>query len=339
MENITKKQFLDNIIVKMSGHINGEDLRIMEDIITAELVYVNMDKISTLPELYRDDIDQRNQYIIQLFSVKKRIKENTKEGYLRAVRKLAALIHKPLTSMDETDISYYLSWYEHKDGKKIQATTYNNERRFLSAFFTWMRKEKLIPENPVEAIEPRRVIKKPIDYFQAEELIKLRDACETPRDRALIEVLRSTGARVGELVEITTDQIDWTTGDILILSEKSDRYRTLYLDDDARHYLKDYLEGRAIVSPYVFAQSRAPHNKMHTCGIRMAIKSIAKKAGVEGRVYPHKWRKTLGMNLKNKGVDIGVIQEIMGHANPAVTAEYYAQSTPETLRNVRRMAS
>lgn len=75
---------------------------------------------------------------------------------------------------------------------------------------------------------------------------------------------------------------------------------------------------------------------MTTCGIRSVLKTIGKRAGIKSRVYPHKMRKTLGMNLKNKGVDIGTIQEIMGHASPAVTAQYYAQSTPETLRSVRK---
>ena len=146
------------------------------------------------------------------------------------------MIDKPLDSIEESDISYYLSWYEKRNinvgGKKNQAVTVNNERRFLSAFFTWMRKEKLIGENPVEATDPLKAIKKPIDYFKPEEMTKMKDACKSFRERALIEVLRSTGARVGELVEITLDQIDWNTGDIMILDEKSDKYRPIFLDDD-----------------------------------------------------------------------------------------------------------
>lgn len=338
-----KAQVTNNILVSMAQYLEQTVIRILEKVIVSELVKVNMEEITTLPAEYHNDTDRKNQYIIQLFIVKKRIKENTKEAYLHAVKRLITLVNKPLTDIDTTDISYYFNWYEKHNtlsgGKKNQAATVNNERRFLSAFFTWMRKEKLINENPVESTEPLKTIRKPIDYFKSEEISKMRDACKNPRERALIEVLRSTGMRVGELISVTTEQIDWTTGDILILGEKGDNYRPVYLDDDAQHYYKIYLDSRTDDSEYMFPTSRKPHNMMATCGIRSVLKTIGKRAGIKSRVYPHKMRKTLGMSLKNKGVDIGTIQEIMGHANPGVTAQYYAQSTPETLRGVRQRAT
>lgn len=344
MNNQTiKTEVTNNIIVAMSMYIRQETLQILEQVVVKELIDLNLEKITTLPAEYHNDTDRKNQYILQLFVVKKKVKDNTKAAYINAVKRLLALIYKPLDAIEETDISYYLSWYEKHNvsvgGKKNQATTVNNERRFLSAFFSWMRRERLISENPVEVSEPLKVVRKPIDYFKPEELSKMKDACKNPRERALVEVLRSTGCRVGELVEITLDQIDWRTGDILILGEKSDRYRTLYLDDDARYYYNLYLQSRKDTSPYMFPQSRAPYNQMTTCGIRSALKAIGDRAAVKCRVYPHKLRKTLGMNLKNKGVDIGTIQEIMGHGDPGVTATYYAQSTPQTLRFVRERAA
>lgn len=217
-----KAQVINNIVVAMAGHVAKDVLDILHQVIVKEFVNVNMEEITTLPAEYQNDTDQRNKYIIQLFIVKKRIKDNTKEAYLSAVKRLITLIDKPLDKIEESDISYYLSWYEKRNlnagGKKNQAVTVNNERRFLSAFFTWMRKEKLIGDNPVEATDPLKAIRKPIDYFKPEEMAKMRDACKNLRERALIEVLRSTGARVGELVEITLDQIDWSTGDIMMMT-------------------------------------------------------------------------------------------------------------------------
>lgn len=335
MGNHAKKEFLNNIIVRMAACVDRDILQVLEQTITAELVRVNLEGISTLPRLYDDDTDQINKHVIQLFIYKKRIKDKTKEHYLRAVKRLIVLIHKPLTAIDEPDIAYYLHWYETRTGRKVEASTYNNERRFLSSFFNWMIKEKMITYNPVECIEPKKEIKKPIDYFKTREFIQLRDTCKDARERALLEVLRSTGARIGEVVQITTDQINWDTGDILILSEKSDRYRTIWLDEEARHYLEKYLSTRNIASPYLFPRSRAPYDQITVSGLRAVFKEIGKRAGLQVRYYPHKMRKTLGMKLKNRGVDIGTIQEIMGHANPAVTARYYAQSTPQTLRYVR----
>lgn len=335
-----KAQVKDNILMAMVQFINQDIMRIMEQVITQEFVKVNMEEIATLPAEIKNSTNEQNAYIIQLFLYKKRnLKDGTKEGYLNAVKRLLLLIDKPLPAIDDTDISYYLNWYEKRNininGKRNQGTTVNNERRFLSAFFTWMRKEKLRLDNPVEITQPKKVPKKPIDYYTKEEMAKLRDACKTPRDRALIEVFRSTGARVGEIVSITLDMIDWSTGDIMICGEKGDRYRPIYLDADARYYLKKYIDQRTDTNNSIFVHDRGACDTLQPCGIRVAMKQIAKRAGVECRVYPHKMRKTLGMDLKNKGVDIGTIQEIMGHANPAVTAMYYAQSTPGTLRNVR----
>lgn len=335
-----KQQIINNIIVSMSSYLEQNLLTILEQVICSEVVKVNMEEITTLPIAYSNDTDIKNKYFIQLFICKKRIKEKTKKAYLQAVKNLITLIDKPLTEIDTTDIYHYLNWYEKHNvakGKcKNQAVTVNNERRFLSAFFTWMRKEKLITENPVEAIEVLKKIHKPIDYFRPDEMSKLRDACNCPRERAVIEVLRSTGMRVGEFIEVKLDQIDWNTGDVLILGEKSDKYRTVYLDDDAQYYYKEYLTSRTDDNEYMFPTTRAPYHMMQTCSVRAIVKVIGERAGLKCRVYPHKFRKTLGMYLRNKGVDLGTIQEMMGHADSGVTKEYYAQANPETLRNVRR---
>lgn len=338
-----KMQIENNIIVAMSQYLSGEIIQVLQQIIIAEFVKVNMEEITTLPAAYQNDTDRKNQYIIQLFICKKRIKENTKEAYLHATKRLIFLIDKPLTDMDTTDISYYLNWYEKHNvlsgGKKNQPTTVNNERRFLSAFFTWMRKEKMIAENPVESIDTLKAIKKPIDYFKAEEMAKMRDTCKNVRERAVLEVLYSTGMRVGELIQVEIEQIDWATGDILILGEKGDKYRTVWLDEDARYYFKLYLESRKFDSPYMFPNTRGTHEIMTTCGIRSVIKNIGKRADIKTRVYPHKLRKTLGMNLINKGAGYDVVQETMGHADSKTTREYYARLNPETLRSVRQRAA
>ena len=336
-----KSEIINNILVTMSCYIAQQTvLAALEQAIHNEFVRVNIEEITTLPSTWHNEASERNKYLIQLFIIKKRnLGRATMEGYLAAVKRLVlALNNKPLDQVSTTDIEWYLSQYERRPGQnkeRLEASTYNNERRFLSAFYTWMRKSKLIQDNPVEGTEPKKIALKPIDYYSPEDVIKMRDACRNIRERAIIEVFRSTGARVGEIATITTDQVDIKTGDVWIQGEKGGRYRTLYLDDDARHYYKAYLDSRTDDSPYMFTQSRKPHGKMTTCGYRAIIKAIGERSGLTCRVYPHKSRKTLGMNLKNRGVDIGIIQEVLGHANPAVTSQYYAQSTPKTLKTVR----
>ncbi|MCB7064133.1 tyrosine-type recombinase/integrase [Enterocloster citroniae] len=339
-----KAQIINNVIVSMTYYLNPDVLEMLERVLTKNLVDVVIERINTLPMEMKDSIDNQNGYILQLFLYKKKkLQDGTKYGYVSAIKRLVTLVYKPLTDMEESDIYYYLDWYEYRNvpinGRKNQPKTINNERRFLSAFFTWMRKEKLIGSNPVEAIEPLKVAKKPIDYFTQEEMASLKDGCESLRERAVIEVLRSTGARVGEVVGITIDLINWETGDVMILGEKGNRYRTLYLDPDAIHHFRKYLNSRTDNNPAIFVSSRRPYQALSTCAIRGIVKDVAKRAGITSRAYPHKMRKTLGMELKNKGVDIGTIQEIMGHADSKVTSLYYAQSTPDTLRIIRNKAA
>ena len=339
-----KAQIINNVIVSMTYYLNPDVLEMLERVLAKNLVDVVIERINTLPMEMKDSIDSQNGYILQLFLYKKKkLQDGTKYGYVSAIKRLVTLVYKPLTDMEESDIYYYLDWYENRNvpitGKKNQARTINNERRFLSAFFTWMRKEKLIGSNPVEALEPLKVTKKPIDYFTPEEMASLKDGCESLRERAVIEVLRSTGARVGEIVGITIDLINWETGDVMILGEKGNRYRTLYLDPDAIHHFRKYLNSRTDNNPAIFVSSKKPHQALSTCAIRGIVKEVAQRAGITSRAYPHKMRKTLGMELKNKGVDIGTIQEIMGHADSKVTSLYYAQSTPDTLRVIRNKAA
>lgn len=335
-----KNEIINNILVAMSCYISDADvLKILENVLANELVNIRLEKITSLPAEWKNDADKRNAYLIQLFMIKKRgLATETMEGYLRSVKRLMLLIGKPLDQVDPLDIEWYLSTYEKRPGQRktqVENSTYNNERRFLSAFYTWMRKAKLISENPVEATEAKKEVKKPIDYFTKEDIIKLRDACVTVRERAIVEVFRSTGARVGEVADIQLDQVNMLTGDILICGEKSGRYRTLYLDEEARHYYQLYKATRTDSSPYMFVGTKKPYGKLTNCAYRNILKSIGDRAGLTIRVYPHKMRKTLGMNLRNRGVDIGVIQEVLGHANPAVTSMYYAQSTTKTLRDIR----
>lgn len=340
MHEDIKKEIINNVVVAMSCYISDMDvLNVLENVLSTELIQVKVEKTNSLPAEWKSETEKRNQYLIQLFMIKKRgLSKETIQGYLRSVKRLMLMVRKPLDQVDTLDIEWYLAAYEKRPGQrkaKIENSTYNSERRFLSAFYTWMRKAKLISENPVEATEAKKVPQKPIDYFAREEIIKLRDACRNARERAMVEVFRSTGARVGEIADIQLNQVEFSTGSILICGEKGGRYRTLYLDDDARHYYQIYQQSRTDNSPYLFTQLRKPYGKLGKSSYRNILKAIGKRAGLTVRVYPHKMRKTLGMALKNRGVDIGTIQEVLGHASPAVTSLYYAQSTEKTLRDIR----
>lgn len=339
-----KSQMRDAIMVAMSQYLDATIMDILKNVIEEQFVRVNMEEITTLPAEVTRSIDEQNKYVIQLFCIKKEaLREETKYNYLNAVKKLLTQVDKALTDMTDIDIAYYLRWYETRNlqttGKRNLNSTINNERRYLSAFFSWMRTQKLIYDNPVESIEKKREERKPIDFFEASELESLREGCKSKRDRAMIEVLRSTGLRVGEFCSIDIADIDFRTGDVWVRREKGGRHTPAYIDEVAMHYLREYLDERSDNCPALIISKRRPYKRLSDSGVRAALKEIAKSQGMKVRVYPHKMRKTLGMTLKNKGFDIGVIQEVLGHNSPDTTSRYYAESTKDTLRSIRRQAA
>ena len=240
-----KTEVINNIMLQMSMYLEESMLDILQRVIEEQFVFLNMDRITTLPATVDRSTEEQNKYFLGLYKIKKRnLSPKTLEQYIRAMEAFVAVIDKPLTEVDTIDVDYYLRQYETRNvatgGKKNQASTMNNERRYLSAFFTWMRKERFITGNPVEAIEPFKEIRKPIDYFRPVQMEELREGCISVRDRAILEVFRSTGARIGEIVQINREDIDWKTGDVLICGVKGGRYRTIYLDEVARYYLRRY---------------------------------------------------------------------------------------------------
>lgn len=336
-----KTNMSQQILVAMSMYIGQEALSILQNVIEDQFVRVNMEEITTLPAEIQRSTDEQNEYVVKLFLLKKKeLREGTKTAYLNAVKRLLTLVDKPLTEVEDIDVSYYLRWYEtHNEsdgGDRNKPVTVNNERRFLSAFFGWMRREKLIANNPVDGTMPKKVMRNPIDYFKPEEMERLREGCKTLRDRAIIEVLRSTGVRIGELVPANINDIDWRTGDMDIVGEKGSGFGVVYLDEQARYHLSKYLDTRTDKNRALFVAHRKPRGRLSAAGIRSMMHEIRERMEMKYRVYPHKLRKTLGMDLKNKGVDIGVIQEVLRHKDPATTAQYYAESTAETLRSVRK---
>ena len=163
-----KSQVINNIMLQMAMYIDKAAVDILQKVLEEQFVFLNVEQITTLPVEISRSTEEKNRYLAGLYQVKKRnLAKETLEQYMRAIKSLAAVIDKPYTEMDELDIDYYLQCYEQRNvsrtGKKNQASTVNNERRYLSAFFTWLRKEKFTQGNPVELVEPMKEIRKPID--------------------------------------------------------------------------------------------------------------------------------------------------------------------------------
>lgn len=325
-----KEKIINEILMQMEPHVSTEVLRMMETVIIKALYYVEVMKKETELSTEMDD----NLYLLQMYEMnvkKDGLSERTVKAYMGAMKNLLCVTDKNIRHITAVDIKYYLDMYA---GKGNSVRTVNNERRFLSAVFTWFRKHGVINTNPVEAVPVRKERKPPIDYLKGVEVERLRVACKQPRERALMEFLLSTGARIGEVPQIKKQDVDWNTGEILIYAHKTSDYRTVFLNDVARVHLEKYLDSREDNGSALFAGVRAPYNAVHEDGLRQIIKQIGQKAGLKRRVYPHLFRKTMATTLRLKDCAIEDIQQILGHKDASTTLGFYAAANGEHLRQV-----
>lgn len=318
----------NDILIGMRIYLDSNTMNILESVIVRSLQGIDIVELETVPAT----IDNTNEYILNLFMVRKapKLSKETVNFYMGTMHEFLALIEKPLTQISETDIEYFLMIKQQRGNKN---TTLNNQRRNLSAFFTWMRKAKLLTENPCEGIEPYKEIEKPVDHLEAIESEILKSGCKHKRDRALIEVLRCTAMRVGEVPLVKVSDVDIHTGKIVIFGHKGQRYRTVYLDDVALKYVRDYLDERGV--PYnskepLFTYLRGNKQKVLSKeGIYASVKSIARRSNLDRNVYPHLFRKSCGTSIVRRGGSDNDAELYLGHAKKGVTAKHYIH-TDET---------
>lgn len=317
----TKERVRNDILVGMRIHLDTCTMSILDAVMVKAMQNVEMTEITTLPAT----IDNTNQYVMELFDTKKaqKLSQKTVEYYKSTLNEFIALINKPLTKIIETDIEYYLLSKKPNNTN----TSLNNLRRNLSAFFTWMRKEKLISENPCDGVEPYSIVEKPIDHMEATDVEKLKLGCTHKRDRALIEFMRSTAIRRGEVPIVKVCDIDFRSGKLVIFGEKTQKYRTVFLDSVAIHYIQEYLKERGVPESSrepLFTRLRGDKTKaLDKDGVYASIKDIAYRAGMDRRVYPHLFRKTTATNICKRGGSIDAAGEYLGHAPRNVTDRHY----------------
>ncbi len=321
-----KEIFKNEILIKMKYHLEKGELSILETVLSEALYRVDIIETVTLPAT----VDMTNEYILDLYELKRSLilKPSTMQVYMATAREFIRYINKPLIQVDREDIEYYLR-LKVKEGNV--GTSMNNKRRKLNSLFVWMKKQKFIMENPMEDIECFKEVLKPVDHMTAEEVEQLKEGCADKRDRALLEWLRCTATRKGEIPYININQINWSTGEVIVYGEKTDTYRTVYLDAVAIKYLMEYItveRGLTIRSSEpLFTHSKGDRKAPLThSGIYAEIKRIAQRSGLDRRVYPHLFRKTTATNIVRRGGSTDDAGVYIGHKPQGVTARHYVSA-------------
>ena len=252
--------------------------------------------------------------------------------YMLAIRLAMNGIYKNIRDITTRDIRKYLA--EYQEQKKISKSSLDNQRRYLSAFFSWLCAEEFITKNPmlrIKKIKADKVIKKP---YTDEEVEKLRCACKSIKEKALIEFLLTTGCRVSEVSALNIDNIDFGKNEAIVYG-KGAKERKVYISDRAMYWLKKYIESRGSLNIGLFLNRN--NQNMTKQNIEIMVKKLGLRAGVDN-VHPHRFRRTFATNAINKGMKIQNVQAILGHSSLDTTM-IYCKVNEDNVRMEHRMVA
>lgn len=310
-----KNQVVRSVEEALIGRLSADTVAMVADEILKALSGYDLTKSSTDIVVY-DNINEvvLNRYCACLMIDGK--SEKTINQYRRTILKLFEVAKKQYTDIGVYDIRLFIA-YDKQRG--VSNRTLENTRANLSAFFQWLTQEELIEKNPCMSIKPIKYTDKVRLPLSATEIDSLRFACNTPKERALIEMLLSTGVRVSELVNIKISDINFENRSIHITKGKGAKERTVYFNDLAKQHLQNYLLSRGEMGTYLFYNKR--HEKLNAGGVRHILNVIAGRAHVTN-VHPHRFRRTFASGLASRGMDIQEIRKLLGHTSINTTLEY-----------------
>lgn len=268
----------------------------------------------------RPDQDDSNDLIAK-FIAAKRIEgcsEKTLKYYHTTIDTMVSSLGKSVRRIITDDLRTYLTEYQSK--KKSSRVTIDNIRRILSSFFSWLEDEDYIIKSPVRRIHKVKTVSSIKETYSDEDLEKMRDNCKELRDLAMIDMLASTGMRVGEMVLLNRDDINFTERECIVFG-KGDKERIVYFDARTKLHLQEYLDGRTDETPALFVTLRAPHKRIQIGGIEHRLREMGKRLNIP-KVHPHKFRRTLATMAIDKGMPVEQLQRLLGHQRIDTTLQY-----------------
>ena len=308
-----KEQIINEIQQKMLPYINNEQLLKLRDTLQEVFKGVELSH-NELPK--EADISPLDAFISA-----KRIEgcsEKTLIYYRNTIAGMINLLNKIPQQITTEDLRDYLTDYQkkHLSGK----VTIDNIRRILSSFFTWLEDEDYIIKSPVRRIHKVKTAKVVKDTYSDEELELLRDNCENSRDLAMIDLLASSGMRVGEMVNLNRDDINFNERECVVLG-KGNKERIVYFDARTKIHLQNYLNSRTDNESALFVSLRSPYERLQIGGVESRLREFGKKLGLH-KVHPHKFRRTLATTAIDKGMPIEQVQQLLGHQKIDTTLHY-----------------
>ncbi|NFO14815.1 integrase [Clostridium botulinum] len=312
-----KDRLINQIQINMLGYINEKQMKLLKS--TLEKCFYN---VSFPQENIFNEADTDNAgEILNMFLTAKKIEgcsDKTINYYRSTIEQMIKGIKKEIIDITTENLRDYLAEYQRRKG--ISKVTLDNVRRIFSSFFSWLEDEDYIIKSPVRRIhkiKSERIIK---EAFTDENVEILRDRCEKARDLALIDLLNSTGMRVGELVRLNRNEIDFNERQCIVFGKGSSE-REVYFDAKTKIHILDYLNSRKDNNEALFVGIKSPHNRLTIGGVQFILKKLGKKANID-KVHPHRFRRTLATSAINKGMPIEQVQKLLGHMKIDTTMHY-----------------
>lgn len=286
----------------------------------------------------RRSVDSRENSVtmelLDVFISAKRIEgcsEKSLKYYDTTVRHMLCAVYKPVREINTDDLRIYLADYQKRRGSS--RVTIDNMRRIFSSFFGWLEDEDYILKSPVRRIRRIKTEKTVKETFSDEGMELLRDTCDEIRDLAVIDLLASTGMRIGELVQLNREDINFQERECVVLG-KGSKERVVYFDARSKIHLLSYLGSRSDTNPALFVSLSLPHDRLMIGGMETRLREIGRRADIR-KVHPHKFRRTLATRAIDKGMPIEQVQRLLGHVKIDTTM-HYAMVNQSNVKNSHR---
>ena len=263
----------------------------------------------------------QDEELLNMFISAKRVEgcsERTIKYYKSTLQTALNKIEKTVKRITTDDLRNYLGDYNKNNN--CSKITIDNIRRILSSFFSWLEDEDHIMKSPVKRIHKVKTGKKVKETYTDENLEILRDSCNTKRDLAIIDLLSSTGMRVGELVRLNVEDIDFQERECIVYG-KGNKHRKVYFDARTKIHLMEYLKTRTDDNEALFVSLLNPFPRLQISGVEIRLRELGNKLHIK-KVHPHKFRRTLATRAIDKGMPIEQVQHLLGHQKIDTTLEY-----------------
>lgn len=309
-EGANMETAINAILAQMQPFLDSQQMKQLRYVLHLELI-----------EKAHQQSTELDEKLLPLFLTAKEVEgcsPKTIAYYESTLMQMTRSIPKPYTQIDSNDLRKYLNTYEIERG--AGKVTIDNIRRIMSSFFAWLEDEDYIVKSPVRRIHRVKTATVTKEVLSDEELETLRDSCSVPRDLAIVDLLASTGMRVGELAGLDISDIDLQERECIVTG-KGNKQRPVYFDARTKIHLTAYLNSRNDDNPALFISLNGGNERITIGGIQTRLRNLGKSAGIR-RVHPHKFRRTLATHAIDKGMPIEQVQKLLGHAKIDTTMHY-----------------